>query len=72
MQRAKGFLLSPKIPSLLSVGTEGIRMFQEEPRIFFGPCLPFVMLPAEPQGWHMALLHLLFLKNNDSTVLPEF
>lgn len=29
---------------------------------FFWSILPFVKLPAEPQGWHMALLHLLFEK----------
>lgn len=42
LQGAKGFLLSPKIPSLLSVGAEGIRMFQEEPRFFLVHAFPLL------------------------------
>lgn len=57
LQGAKGFLLSPKIPSLLSMGAEGDQCVPGRAQKSFAPCLLFVMLPTEPQGEHMALLH---------------
>lgn len=46
LQGAKGFLLSPKIPSLFSVGAKGISMFQEEPRIFLLHAFPLLHCQA--------------------------
>lgn len=39
---------------------------------FFAPCLSFVVLPTEPQGQHMALLYLLFLKKIENNKTPEY
>lgn len=50
LQGAKGFLWSPKIPSFLSTGAEGISMFQEEPRILLLHAFPLLCCQQSLKG----------------------
>jgi len=73
LQGVKGFLLSPKIPSLLSVGAEGISMFQEEPRILLLHAFPLLCCQQSLKDSIWPCYTCLFLKKiKDSTMLHEF